>query len=117
MEEFTSIPATDAEVRDIIQSSKALVIYVYNDHCAPCVSLRPKVEELLSREFPRMRLHYINGEHEPQSAAALGVFSHPTLIVFFEGKEYIRESKYVSIGQLDRAIRRPYDLLFDTQSL
>ncbi|HRY99907.1 MAG TPA: thioredoxin family protein [Bacteroidales bacterium] len=104
-------------VRDILQQEPAVMLYFYNDHCAPCISLRPKVEYLIEQEFPRMKLVMVNGESEALTAASFGVFSHPTLILFFEGKEYIRESKYVSIGQLDRAIRRPYDLLFQDQSL
>ncbi|MBE0641653.1 MAG: thioredoxin family protein [Bacteroidales bacterium] len=109
--------STGMMVREILIKEPAVMLYFYNDHCAPCISLRPKVEYLLEQEFPMLKLVLVNGESEAMTSAAFGVFSHPTLIIFFEGKEYIRESKYVSIGQLDRAIRRPYDLLFKDQSL
>lgn len=99
-------------LREIVKQEPAVLVYFFNDHCAPCTSLRPKVESLLFREFPNIRFLLINGEKQLEVSASYGVYSHPTLIIFFEGKEYIRESKYVSIGQLDRAIRRPYDLLF-----
>jgi len=41
-----------------------------------------------------------------------GVYSTPTILVYFEGKEYIRESKYISIQQLEDKIRRYYDMIF-----
>lgn len=99
-------------LQHILNEEDAVLLYFYSDHCAPCLSLRPKVESLLENEFPQMKLILINGETQPGTGAGYGVFSFPTLIIFFQGKEYIRESKYVSIGQLDRAIRRPYDMLF-----
>lgn len=100
------------DIRSIIASHPAVMLYFYNDQCQPCMSLRPKVEALLKEEFEKFRLVYINGFEHPQVSASFMVFSHPTLIIFLDGNEYIRESQYVSIAQLERAIRRPYELLF-----
>lgn len=96
----------------IITQEPAVMLYFYTDHCQPCQSLRPKVEDLLHSEFDKFRLLYINGEEFPQTAAAFMVFSLPTMLVFLDGNEYIRESQYVSMVQLERAIRRPYELMF-----
>lgn len=103
---------TIEDIRSIIAEEPAVMLYFYNDNCQPCQNLRPKVEALLQSEFEKFRLIYIKGEEFPQLAADFMVFSLPTLVIFLEGKEYIRESQYVSMAQLDRAIRRPYELMF-----
>jgi len=109
---FIEMEQNSESIRDLLQKQDAVLLYFFNDHCAPCLSLRPKVEALLENDFPQMKLALIDGEAQAATAAQFGVFSFPALIIFFQGKEYFRESKYVSIGQLDRAIRRPYDMLY-----
>jgi len=94
-------------------SSKAILVYFFSDHCAPCQSLRPKVDALLKEEFPQMKLMLIDSEKHPEVTAHFQVFANPTLLVYFEGHEHYRLSKYVSIPQLETAVERPYSLLFD----
>ena len=95
-----------------ITRNTAVLAYFYNDNCAPCQSLRPKMIKLLQEEFPLVKLIFINSEILEISAHH-GVFDKPTLIVFFEQKEYIRESKYVSIVKLQENIERYYKILFE----
>lgn len=104
---------TLAQVEELIQNEMASILYFYNDHCAPCISLRPKVIKLLEEEFPEIRLAFVNSEKFPELPARFSVFSNPTIILFFDGKEYRRESKYISIPQLSAEIERPYQLIFD----
>jgi len=96
-----------------IEQSAAVLVYFYSDRCAPCISLRPKVENLLQESFPEMKLKYIDSEKQPKIAAQHSVFANPTLLLFFDGHEHTRLSKYVSISQLSEIIGRPYHLLFD----
>jgi thioredoxin-like negative regulator of GroEL len=96
-----------------LQQHAAVLLYFYNDNCAPCVALRPKVNALLEQEFPLMKVVYMNAQQQPELAGAFGIFSSPTLLVLFEGKEVARESKYVSVESLREKISRYYTLLFE----
>jgi len=100
-------------LQDEIVNSAAILVYFYSDRCAPCISLRPKVEKLLKEEFPEMKLIFIDSEKQPEIAAHHSVFANPTLLLFFDGHEHQRLSKYVSISQLSEVIDRPYHLLLD----
>ncbi|HOI31657.1 MAG: thioredoxin family protein [Bacteroidales bacterium] len=100
-------------IQNQIAITPALLLYFFSDRCAPCISLRPKVEKLLSDKYPEMRLIYIDSEKQPEIAGHFGVFSNPTLLLYFDGHEHQRLSKYVAIPQLDAAISRPYELLID----
>lgn len=106
--ELTSI----GQAEEILKKETAALIYFYSDSCAPCVSLRPKVTELVNSTFPKMKLVFVNSAIYPMLAAHFNVFSNPTLLIFFEGKEYNRLSKYVSISQLEEVIERPYSMVF-----
>ena len=94
----------------LVNSSENLLIYFYSDNCAPCRSLRPKVEKLIQDRFPLMDLVFVNAVANPGLAAEYQVLGYPVLIFFFEGKEYLRYSKYVSISELSDSIGRIYDL-------
>ncbi|HEY9116013.1 MAG TPA: thioredoxin family protein [Bacteroidales bacterium] len=107
----TELKATE-QAKELLKEETAALIYFYSDSCAPCVSLRPKVIELLEKSFPKMKLVFVNSATHPLVAAHFNVFSNPTLLIFFEGKEYKRLSKYVSISQLEETIGRPYKMVF-----
>jgi thioredoxin 1 len=105
-----NVSLEDLEKR--INEEKALLIYFYTDACAPCFSLRPKVEKLLNNGYPEMKSIMIDSEANPLVTAHFMVFSAPTLLIYFEGREHARFSKFVSIEQLSETIDRSYRLLF-----
>jgi thioredoxin-like negative regulator of GroEL len=100
------------DARKLIQQEQAVLLYFYNDHCAPCISLRPKVTELISQDFPKVKLAFINSEKHPEFSAEFGVYENPVLMLFFDGREQWRGSKYISIASLKETIDRPYRIIF-----
>ncbi len=104
---------TTGELDLISSSTPALLLYFYNDNCAPCAALRPKIEELLNESFPLMKHTYINAALNPAIAASHGVFSSPAIIVFFDGKETFRVSSNISVRELAAKIKRYYNLIFE----
>ncbi len=100
------------ELQQHISEKPAVLAYFYNDNCAPCLSLRPKIIDLVKEHFPKMELLFVNSEKR-EIPAHYGVYDNPTLLVMFDGKEYIRESKYVSTAQLHNSISRYYELIFN----
>lgn len=99
------------ELQNCIIEDPAVLAYFYNDNCAPCLSLRPKIIELIENSFPKITLRFVNSAIT-DIPANYGVYDNPTLLVFFDRKEYIRESKYVSTAQLSEKIQRYYDMIF-----
>jgi thiol-disulfide isomerase/thioredoxin len=104
---------TIEQIEKHISEEPAAMVYFYNDNCAPCHSLRPKVIDLVKEDFPKMKLAFVNTLKYPELPAKFNVFANPTLITFFDGREYKRESKYISIPQLAASIERPYSLIFE----
>ena len=100
------------QVQETIRHEAGTLLYFYNDDCPPCISLRPKVEALVEQRFPMMKLMWVNSKSSPQIPAAFSVFANPTILVFFDGKEFRRFSKYVSVKELEEAIGRYYGMVF-----
>ncbi|MGE5382629.1 MAG: thioredoxin family protein [Omnitrophica WOR_2 bacterium] len=100
------------ELLNAIEKSKGLVVYFYNDSCAPCIALRPKIKRMIDEDFNAMELLFVNSIVFPELSASFKVFSSPTIIIFFEGKENFRVSKFVSIADLSNRIDRYYKILF-----
>jgi thioredoxin 1 len=103
---------TPAGLTNTIAIATGVVIYFFDDQCMPCLNLRPKVDRLMKNEFPKMGLILINSREFPDIAAAFGVFASPTILLFFEGKETKRFSKFVSVAELEEAVERHYRMVF-----
>lgn len=93
------------------QNNAMALLYFYNDHCAPCISLRPKVEALLKDGFPSVSHLLINTDEHPKLSADYSVFSAPAIIILGDGREYRRFSKYISISELSEALSRLESLM------
>lgn len=90
----------------------ALLCYFSTEACNVCKILKPKVGELIESEFPKIKLAYIKSDKLPEVAAQNQVFAAPTILVFFDGREYIRKSRNIGIGELHKEIERPYSMIF-----
>lgn len=104
------------EFQDILKRETAALMYFSHDECNVCKVLKPKVAELLSEEFPKVKLYYIDIKETPIISGQERIFTVPTLIVYLEGKEYIRRSRSIGLDELRRDIERPYQLLFEESS-
>ena len=94
------------------EKEQALLAYFSTDACNVCKVLKPKVAELVQTEFPKMKMVYIKSDLLPEVAAQHQVFAAPTILVFFEGREYIRKSRNIGVAELQREIDRPYSMIF-----
>lgn len=99
-------------LNDYTSSDKGVILYFYSNSCSVCLSLRPKIREMAESEFPKLKYHEIDAEANPLITAEASLFTAPVIILFIDGKEYVREGKYFSVAQLQEKIRRYYDMAF-----
>ena len=102
------------ELQGIISREKAVLLYFSNDACSVCKVLKPKVAQLLHERFPLLVSRYVDTELSPVIAGQFRVFSIPTILIFFDGKEQVRYNRNIHMHQLEASIARPYGLLFDS---
>jgi len=109
----TEVVDSEQMLAEFVQQHPAAVIWFSGEGCNVCSVLLPKVEAMLAEEYPRVRLVRVDCGLSPELAAQHGVFSIPTLLLFFDGRETQRFSRNFSLGQLREALARPYQLLFE----
>lgn len=99
--------------RKALDTNLAVLAYFSSPACSVCAVLKPKVDQMVSACFPQMTVLYISSEELPELAAQYHVFTAPTVLVFFQGRETIRKSRAFGIEELKAEIQRPYSLLFE----
>lgn len=99
-------------IQNIIQNTPAVLLYFSAPTCNVCHALKPKLLEATQEHFEQMKIVSIDISNSPDIAAAFSVFTIPTVLVFFDSKEFIRKSRNMSIGEFIKEVKRPYELFF-----
>jgi thioredoxin-like negative regulator of GroEL len=101
-----------SEFQDIITKHKSVCFYLSTTECNVCKVLKPKVIEMLESDFEEIKFYFIDLYEAKEISGQLSVFSVPTILVYFEGKETIRASRNVHLEELKQQIERYYDMIF-----
>jgi len=109
--EFKSIYSL-GDLENEITQKPAAAFYFSAPHCNVCKVLKPKLQLMLEERYPAFSLFYIDIEKSPLIAGQMRIFSIPTLLIFFDGKEFYRISRNISLEELSKSIERPYSLMF-----
>lgn len=98
------------ELRNFIVNNKIALLYVSSWECGVCRELLPKIEMMLNKYLSIVSRH-VEISEIPEVAGELSIFTTPVILMFIEGKEIIRESRYVMISDLEDKIDRFITLL------
>ncbi len=89
------------------------MVYFSHHNCNVCKVLKPRVADLILNNFPRISLYYVNTIEKPEIAGQFSVFTVPTILLFIDNKEYIRESRHISLDVFQERIKKLYNVYFD----
>ena len=102
---------TREELQTTIREEVGVLLYFSGEHCNVCHALRPKFRELFDKEFPQLKQIYLDAQENPKISSHYQVLSLPTILVFMDGKEFVREGRSVSLHQLTEQLKRPYGMM------
>jgi thioredoxin 1 len=105
--EYTNLISI-TDLNNIVSTNPAVLIYFSSSACNVCKVLRPKLAEAVSYEYPLIKLFYVDIELHPEISGQLTVFNIPTVLVFFNGKEYLRKSRSFGIAEVLDGVKKPY---------
>lgn len=108
----TVTPETLKHATDCIAENPYIVLYVSRPGCGVCSALKPRVEGIV-RTLPRALLCSIDLDRVPEAAGEFSVFTIPAILLFIDGRETIREARYVSLEDLRGRMERLYALRFE----
>ncbi|MCD4833888.1 MAG: thioredoxin family protein [Bacteroidales bacterium] len=96
-----------------IKNTPGALIYFSHEKCNVCKVLKPKIHNLLQTEFPNIEMFYSDTVLYPEIAAQNSIFTVPTILIFFDRKEFLHKSRNIGIEELRKEIDRPYNLMFN----
>lgn len=105
-------PKNLEEYFEISKSNTGVCFYLSTPECNVCKVLKPKVIEMIESDFSEMNFCYVDLNEAKEISGQLSVFSVPTILVYFDGKEAIRVSRNVHLEELREQIERYYKLIF-----
>lgn len=89
---------------ECIKNSNEVMLYTTNPDCSVCHADFPKVEQL-AEEYHIRALH-IDITEMPEAAGQMNLFSSPTVILFYEGKEFHRQARIIDFEALSYRLKQ-----------
>lgn len=108
---YTLISSVE-QYEQAINSKPAVAVYFKGPNCSVCTVLLPKLEAMLARDLPQIILAVVDCEATPDLATQNTILTVPALLVYLDGKVFLRQIRHISLDQLGQELRRPYEMLF-----
>ena len=102
-EELNNIEMIDR----FIENNTLSFLYISRPDCSVCHGLLPQVQVLLTK-YPKIKFGHINANEVEEIAGHFSIFTVPVLLLFVNGKEYVREARIVHMDLLDEKINKIY---------
>lgn len=95
------------EVNQFIKENSLAFLYISREDCSVCHSLLPQIRNLLA-DYPKIKLALIQADEIEAVAGAFLVFTVPAMLLFWEGKEVVREARFVHLDALKSKLQKVY---------
>lgn len=102
----------ESDFTEFVNTNAAALVYFSTPGCNVCKVLKPKTLEFLNENFPMIKPAYVDCEKSKELAAQNGIFTVPVVVIYFEGKEFVRKARNFSFAELYEELNRAYSLLF-----
>ncbi|MDF1882420.1 thioredoxin family protein [Sulfurimonas sp. SAG-AH-194-C21] len=102
---------TIENINNVIKENLAVMVYFSAPTCNVCHALKPKLLEELDKNFPEFKVESVDISIEEDIAPHFGVYAIPTVLIFLDGKEFVRKSRHMSVSEILEEIKRPYEIM------
>jgi thioredoxin-like negative regulator of GroEL len=102
---------TIQNIQKTIKENLAVMVYFSAPTCNVCHALKPKLLEALDNNFKEFVVESVDISTQEDIAPHFGVFAIPTVLIFLDGKEFLRKSRHMSVDEVIREIKRPYEIM------
>ena len=100
------------EVNEIINTGQPVLIYFSGSTCSVCTDLKPKIQKQISVNFEKIKIYEVQSELHKEITSHFTVFSIPTILVFFDKKEFMREGRNIFLPHFIDNIKRVYNIFY-----
>ena len=99
------------EINNTIKNNMAVMVYFSAPTCNVCHALKPKLLEAIETNFENFKIVSVDVSISQDIAAYFSVFAIPTVLIFLDGREFLRKSRHMSVDEVIREIQRPYEIM------
>ena len=102
---------TIEDIKKIIEENLAVMVYFSAPTCNVCHALKPKLLEALDKNFKEFEVISVDISLTEDIAPHFNVYAIPTVLIFLDSKEFLRKSRHMSVDEVIKEIKRPYDIM------
>ena len=100
------------EIEKLKEEEASFFVYFSSPNCGVCQVLKPKLVNMMEDKYSKIKACYVDTGAHPDIAAQLSFYTNPSFIIYLNGQEYIRQSRSISLRELDESLERLYKLMF-----
>jgi len=101
------------EANEFLRENPAVLVFFSDESCNVGDALSPKLQDMMKENFPEMNFLEINVQMLPEARGYYNVFVIPTVLVYFDGRETIRQARHISVPKMAKDINRVYEIMFE----
>jgi len=100
------------EANEFLRENPAVLVFFSDESCNVGDALSPKLQDMVKSEFPEMKFLEVNVQMLPEARGYYNVFVIPSVLVYFDGRETIRQARHISVAKIAKEIDRVYSIMF-----
>ncbi|MDZ5710854.1 thioredoxin family protein [Jeotgalibacillus haloalkalitolerans] len=108
MRAYTDI-RSDEEL-DHMMNQPLSVVYISRNGCSVCHALLPKIQQVMET-YPGVEFGHITADDYEEVAGKLSIFTVPVVLIFSEGKELLRDARFIRIDEFRESLDKMTVLL------
>jgi thioredoxin 1 len=89
-----------SKFNDLINSDQPVLVDFFAEWCGPCKVMAPILKDVVSQMGGKVRIIIVDIDKNPAAAAAYGVRSVPTLVLFKKGQIMWRQPGVIEASRL-----------------
>lgn len=98
-------------IESLINNKGIQLFYFYSDSCGVCHVIKNFLESEI-KQLNRMARYKIFINDNIEEYSRFNIFTLPVILVYIDGKEYIREARNISLRDLYIDIERLYNMYY-----
>jgi thioredoxin-like negative regulator of GroEL len=99
------------EIKSLISNNKIVLLYISSKNCNICKVIYPRLVGMLET-YPEVKAARADIQELPLLSGEYNVFTIPCILVFAEGKEIVREARYIDIEAIEEMLERYYKMFY-----
>ncbi|MGY3703431.1 hypothetical protein BW731_11425 [Vagococcus martis] len=97
------------KLNELVQKEGLTLVYFSQPNCSVCHGLKPQVKSKLAEFSEDITFLDVNTFDIPEVSGEYQVMTVPVILLFLDGKEYLRKARFVPVVELYNDVKKIVD--------